>query len=95
MIAFENGYPVRARTSLQFLIERLSNNPRPLYGKTDASWARMIHAPGNVLSRLAYIVDKFDRSISGERRDELYRGIGEYLEMYLGRHERARRRIER
>ena len=82
MIAFENGYPVRARTSLQFLIERLSNNPRPLYGKTDASWARMIHAPGNVLSRLAYIVDKFDRSISGERRDELYRGIGEYLEMY-------------
>ena len=82
MIAFENGYPVRARTSLQFLIERLANNPRPLYGKTDASWARMIHAPGNVLSRLAYIVDKFDRSISGERRDELYRGIGEYLEMY-------------
>ena len=82
MVAFENGYPVRARSSLQFLIERLSNNPRPLYGKTGASWARMIHAPGNVLSRLAYIVDKFDRSISGERRDELYRGIGEYLEMY-------------
>ena len=82
MIAVENGYPVRARPSLQFLIERLSNNPRPLYGKTDASWARMIHAPGNVLSRLAYIVDKFDKQISGERREELYRGIREFMEMY-------------
>ncbi len=82
MIAVENGYPVRARPSLQFLIERLSNNPRPLYGKTDASWARMIHAPGNVLSRLAYIVDKFDKQISGERREELYRGIREFMELY-------------
>jgi hypothetical protein len=82
MIAVENGYPVRARTSLQFLIERLYNNPRPIYGRTDASWARMIHAPGNVLSRLAYIVNKFEREISGERREELYRGIAEFLKMY-------------
>ena len=82
MIAVENGYPVRARPSLQFLIERLSNNPRPLYGDSDASWARMIHAPGNVLSRLAYIVGKFDNEISGERREELYRGIRDFLELY-------------
>jgi HEAT repeat protein len=83
LIAADNGYPVRARASLQFLIERLYNNPRPVYGKTDASWARMIHAPGNVLSRLAYLTDKFDRNFTpGERREELYRGIAAYLEMY-------------
>jgi len=82
LIAVENGYPVRARSSLQFLIERLYNNPRPIYGRTDASWARMIHAPGNVLSRVAYIADKFEREIGGERREELFRGISQYLEMY-------------
>ena len=83
MIAVENGYPVQARESLRFLVERLMNNPRPLYGHTDASWARMIHAPGNVLSRLAYIADKYERNLTqGERREELYRGIGELLELY-------------
>ncbi|MGH9674348.1 MAG: hypothetical protein ACRD44_14295, partial [Bryobacteraceae bacterium] len=82
LFAVQNGYPVRARSSLQFLVERLYNNPRPLYGKTDASWARMIHAPGNVLSRVAYLVNEFERSIGGERREELHRGIAGYLEMY-------------
>ncbi len=82
LLAMENGYPVRARQSLQFLTERLANNPRPIYGKTDASWARMIHAPGNVLSRVAYLVNKFELQVTGERREELYRGIAKYLEMY-------------
>ena len=83
LIAVDNGYPVRARASLQFLTERLANNPRPIYGKTDASWARMIHAPGNVLSRVAYLTNKFETNFTpGERREELYRGIRGYLEMY-------------
>jgi len=82
LFAIDNGYPVRARASLEFLAERLYNNPRPLYGKPDASWARMIHAPGNVLSRVAYLADRYDRLVTGERREELYRGIGAYLEMY-------------
>jgi len=82
LFAIENGYKLRARSSLQFLIERLYNNPRPIYGKTDASWARMIHAPGNVLSRIAYLTSKHEGLVSGERREELYRGIASYLEMY-------------
>ncbi|MBI1353164.1 MAG: hypothetical protein GC160_02375 [Acidobacteria bacterium] len=83
MIAVENGYPVHARESLRFLVERLMNNPRPIYGHTEASWARMIHAPGNVLSRLAYIANKYEQDLTqGERREELYRGIGEFLKLY-------------
>lgn len=83
MIAVENGYPVQARESLRFLVERLMNNPRPIYGHTDASWARMIHAPGNVLSRLAYIANKYETNLTdGERREELYRGVGEFMELY-------------
>jgi hypothetical protein len=80
--ALEAGYPVRARSSVQFLLERLYNNPRPIYGKTEASWARMIHAPGNVLSRVAYLTNKYDTLLTGDRREELYRGVASYLEMY-------------
>ena len=82
MIAVENGYPVEAKESLRFLVERLMQNPRPIYGHTDASWARMIHAPGNVLSRLAYIANKYEKNLVHERRDELYRGVAEFLELY-------------
>ena len=82
MIAVENGYPVQAKESLRFLVERLMQNPRPIYGHTDASWARMIHAPGNVLSRLAYIANKYEKNLAHERRDELYRGVAEFLELY-------------
>lgn len=82
MIAVENGYPVQAKESLRFLVERLMQNPRPIYGHTEASWARMIHAPGNVLSRVAYIANKYERDLVHERRDELYRGIAAFLELY-------------
>jgi hypothetical protein len=82
LFAMKAGYPVRARSSLQFLTERLANNPRPLYGKPDASWARMIHAPGNVLSRVAYLTNQYEQLVTGERRTELYRGIAGFLEMY-------------
>ncbi|MCB1019770.1 MAG: HEAT repeat domain-containing protein [Acidobacteria bacterium] len=82
MIAVENGYPVQAQESLRFLVERLMQNPRPIYGHTDASWARMIHAPGNVLTRLAYIANKYEQNLVHERRDELYRGVAEFMELY-------------
>lgn len=82
LFAMKAGYPVRARSSLQFLTERLANNPRPLYGKPDASWARMIHAPGNVLSRVAYLTNQYEQLVTGERREELYRGIAAFLELY-------------
>lgn len=82
LFGIRNGYPVRARQSLQFLTERLANNPRPIYGHTDASWARMIHAPGNVLSRVAYLTDQYEQLVTGDRREELYRGVARFLEMY-------------
>jgi hypothetical protein len=82
LVAVENGYPVRERASLQFLTERLYNNPRPLYGFPDTSWVRMISAPGNVLSRLAYMEILFERNVSEEIRHGLLESIGNYLEKY-------------
>src|SRR6266508_2681755 len=60
LTAKQNGYAVNKRSSLQFLTERLANNPLPFYGHKDAYWTRVISAPANVLSRLAALVDQYD-----------------------------------
>jgi HEAT repeat protein len=82
LIARQNGYPVFKRPQLQFLTERLYNNPRPFYGHPDASWARVISASANVLSRLASILNLYETEISGERRVALLKGVGGYLKIY-------------
>lgn len=82
LIAIENGWPLRERLGLQFLTERLYNNPRPLYGQPDFVWARMISAPGNVLSRLAEMLVEYEKNVSGETRAGLLDPIGNFLEKY-------------
>ncbi|MBW3623594.1 MAG: HEAT repeat domain-containing protein [Armatimonadetes bacterium] len=56
LTAKENGYETLQRAALQFLTERMANNPRPFPGHSSANWARMISAPGNVTSRAADLV---------------------------------------
>jgi HEAT repeat protein/YHS domain-containing protein len=82
LIAIENGYPVKARPSLQFLTERLYNNPRPIYGNPDAVWARMISAPGSVFGRLGYMLTNFEKDVSHEQRNDFLPAIANYLEMF-------------
>ncbi len=82
LIARQNGYAVLKRPQLQFLTERLYNNPRPFYGHPEASWARVISASANVLSRLAAILNLYETEISGERRLSLLKGVAGYLKIY-------------
>ena len=84
LYAIRNGYPVQYRQQLQFLTERFYNNPRPFYGfeQDGAVWARVISAPANVLGRMGYLNSIFEKEVTGERREEFHRGIGEYLKLY-------------
>ncbi|MFO0960458.1 MAG: hypothetical protein U0800_23995 [Isosphaeraceae bacterium] len=82
LTAVRNGYKVEEPFALQFLIERLSNNPVPLHGEDEAVWARMIPAPANVLGRLSTITMDFERLIGGPPRDTLHREIGAFLKIY-------------
>ncbi len=84
LIAAKNGYPIVQRQQVQFLTERFYNNPRPFYGfeKEGATWARVISAPANVLSRMSYLANLFEAQVSGEQRPEFHRGINEYLKLY-------------
>jgi hypothetical protein len=82
LTAKQNGYPVVKRSSLQFLTERLANNPLPFYGHQEAYWTRVISASANVMSRLASLVDQYDREFTGEKRISLLKGVGGYLKIY-------------
>ncbi|MBO0862899.1 MAG: HEAT repeat domain-containing protein, partial [Chloracidobacterium sp.] len=82
LIAKQNGYAVNKRSSLQFLIERLANNPLPFYGHKDAYWTRVISASANVLSREASLVDQYDGEFTGEKRLSLLKGVAGYLKIY-------------
>ena len=82
LVARQNGYAILKRAQLQFLTERLYNNPRPFYGHPDATWARMISAAANVSSRLAAMLNAYETEVSGERRLALLKGVGGYLKIY-------------
>jgi HEAT repeat protein len=78
----KSGYDVEQPFALQFLIERLANNPVPFHGHDEALWARMIPAPANVLGRLSTMVMDYEDRVAGARHDNLHRGIAEFLKLY-------------
>lgn len=82
LTAAENGYAVNKRWALQFLTERLANNPRPFYGFPAASWTNVISASANVMSRLAILVDTYDGQFAGAKRLPLLQGVAGYLKLY-------------
>lgn len=82
LTAATNGYVVNKRASLQFLTERLANNPRPFYGFPDAYWTNVISASANVMSRLAILVNTYDGQFTGQQRLSLLKGVAGYLKLY-------------
>ncbi|MGP0068442.1 MAG: HEAT repeat domain-containing protein, partial [Isosphaeraceae bacterium] len=82
LAAVKAGYDVEQPFALQFLTERLANNPVPFHGHEQALWARMIPAPANVLGRLSTMLMDYEERFAGDRRDNLHRGIAEFLKLY-------------
>ncbi|HMY74351.1 MAG TPA: terpene cyclase/mutase family protein, partial [Blastocatellia bacterium] len=82
LTAKHNGYAVTKRASLQFLTERLANNPRPFYGFPEASWTRVISASANVMSRLATLVNIHESEFNLPHNLALLRGVANYLKIY-------------
>src|SRR5262249_23543759 len=42
LTAFHNGYPIRAKSQVQYLMDRVYNAPTPLYGNPGARWVRFV-----------------------------------------------------
>ena len=83
LAAVKAGYEIEQPWALQFLTERLANNPVPFHGHPEALWARMIPAPANVLGRLSTIVMDYENLVTGSPHNaNLHRGIAEFLKLY-------------
>ena len=82
--AVRYGYKIEQPFALEFLTDRLANNPVPFHGHPDALWARMIPAPANVMGRLSTILMDFENLVDthGTPRDNTHAGIAEFLKLY-------------
>jgi len=85
LTAVSNGYPVHRQAALQFLTERLANNPRPLYGHDGTDWARVIFSARTVASRVPVLLDMTER-LTPEVFDtkDINRGFANYLNLHYG-----------
>ncbi|HTB96340.1 MAG TPA: HEAT repeat domain-containing protein [Terracidiphilus sp.] len=62
--AVQNGYAPTQRAGLEFLMDRIYNNPRPLYGEPNTNWVRVIYTARTVSSRLPLIAHAFEQNVT-------------------------------
>ena len=67
LTAVHNGYAPRQRTSLEFIMDRIYNNERPLYGEPNTNWVRVIYTARTVSSRLPLITQQYEQNITHDR----------------------------
>lgn len=85
LIAHQAGYPIQARSSMLYLMDRLANAPTPLYGGDGLNWQRFIAIPLQAQGKQGGIVADFDRQILGRESPEFER-FGPFLKAaWLGR----------
>jgi hypothetical protein len=82
LTAVKNGYPNTRQFPLDFLLTRLENNPRPLYGQSDTDWARVIYSARTVSSRVPALLDLAGRPNAG-----IEKGYANYLALAGGSRE--------
>ncbi len=67
LTAVHNGYAPRQRASLEFIMDRLYNNERPLYGEANTNWVRVIYTARTVSSRLPLITNQFEQNVTHDK----------------------------
>jgi hypothetical protein len=82
------GYRPQRMECLEFLTERMANNPRPFYGHPKAGWARMISAAANVTGRVADLVALYGAQFGRSVPESVHTAAYHYLKLYYkGRRE--------
>jgi len=85
LVGQANGYPIRSKAGMQYLIDRLENSPTPLYGDDGLSWQRFIAIPLQAQGKQGGIVLDFGRQVEG-RDSPLFERFGPFLKAaWLGR----------
>ncbi len=62
--AVQNGYAPTQRAGLEFILDRIYNNARPLYGEPNTNWVRIIYTARTEASRLPLIAHHFEQYVT-------------------------------
>ncbi len=85
LIAHARGYPIRSRSSMLYLTDRLANSPTPLYGSDGLYWQRFIAIPLQSQGKQGGILLDFENQVLGRRTPEFER-FGPFLRAaWIGR----------
>jgi HEAT repeat protein len=83
LTAVKNGYAPRQRAQLEFLMDRIYNNTRPLYGEPNTNWVRVIYTARTVASRLPMITNQFEQNVTHDPpREKFDKPYAEYLKIH-------------
>jgi len=82
LTAVKNGYPAANRPAIDFLLERLRNNPRPLYGQPGTDWARVIFSARTVASRVPVLLELGYEVLDGPPSSEVTHAYANYLNLH-------------
>jgi HEAT repeat protein len=83
LTAVKNGYAPRQRAQLEFLMDRIYNNTRPLYGEPNTNWVRVIYTARTVSSRLPLITNQFEQNVTHDPpREKFDKPYAEYLKIH-------------
>jgi HEAT repeat protein len=79
LVGLANGYPIRAKQSMLYLMDRLANSPTPLYGDNGLYWQRFIAIPLQAQGKQGGIVLDFENQVLGRQTPEFAR-FGPFLQ---------------
>ena len=83
LTAVHNGYAPKQRAQLEFLMDRIYNNARPLYGEANTNWVRVIYTARTVSSRLPLITNQFEENVTHDPpRENFNVPYAEYLKIH-------------
>lgn len=73
LTAYKNGYPIRAKSQFQYLMERVYNAPTPLYGNPGVNWVRFVAIELQFFGKQGGLVIDYENSVTGQPTDFLNR----------------------
>ncbi len=83
LTAVHNGYAPTQRPALEFIMDRIYNNERPLYGEPGTNWVRVIYTARTVSSRLPLITHQYEENVTHDApRPKFDLPSAEYLKIH-------------
>jgi HEAT repeat protein len=78
LAAHRAGYPIRSKSNMQYVMDRIANSITPLYGDDGLYWQRFIAIPLQAQGKQGGILADFEREVVG-RDSQIVQRFGPFL----------------